>query len=407
MTLIECFTDSHIDNVASSLRLRPEKTVLVGDKDAMTAPAERYRQLFQRRGQNTQVALWDIGGLELKQLRESLDTLVRQEEGCIIDLTGGDELVIMAFGAVLVQLEEEARRKIRVEKYDRQTNAVINCVGDRCGIQAQRVGLSVEELISLHGGAIYRQTYQPPEAVTAKALQGLWAMVSEDPREWNKRISLLNEFESRADSKMQVFLPLEQLRDGIANFDRKETALRELLDDLQRRGIIKDESSRCCLEYTYLSPVLRYCTEKAGNVLEVKTLLEARDITENGSAFFDDCRMSVHMDWDGILHDPALRLPETRNEVDVVLLHGTTPLFVSCKNGAIGEEELYKLDSVAARFGGPGAKKMLIATDLEQKSPKANRAFIQRAWDMDIFLVTDAAELTSGEWEAAFRQAVV
>ena len=90
----------------------------------------------------------------------------------------------------------------------------------------------------------------------------------------------------------------------------------------------------------------------------------------------------------------------------MILIHGTTPLFISCKNGAIGEDELYKLHTVAQRFGGPNAKKMLIATDLYHKNPKSTRAFAQRAWDMDIFLVTDAAACTKEEWQQIFLQAM-
>jgi hypothetical protein len=217
---------------------------------------------------------------------------------------------------------------------------------------------------------------------------------------------LLGEFESRSDSKTQVFLPLQHLRHSISNFETKENIVRQLLGKLHQKGIIDDQSSHYALEYTYNSPMLRYCTLKAGNVLEVKTLLEGRAVTENDTPYFHDCQMSVSIDWDGVVHDPMDRTPETRNEIDVVLMHGTTPLFISCKNGNIGEEELYKLHTVADRFGGPYAKKMLIATDLDQKSPSANRAFIQRAWDMDIVLVTDAAELSREEWRQIFPKAM-
>ena len=44
MTLIECFTESHIDNVAASLRLRPDKLILVGDAREMEIPVRRYRK---------------------------------------------------------------------------------------------------------------------------------------------------------------------------------------------------------------------------------------------------------------------------------------------------------------------------------------------------------------------------
>ena len=146
--------------------------------------------------------------------------------------------------------------------------------------------------------------------------------------------------------------------------------------------------------------------QKAGNALEVKVLLEARALLKNGKPFFSDCQTGVNIDWDGIVYDPMDRMPETRNEIDVVLMSGLTPLFISCKNGNIGDEELYKLHTVAQRFGGPHARKMLIATDLDRKSHAANRSFSQRAWDMDIFLVTDAAELSKEEWRQVFLQAM-
>ena len=175
---------------------------------------------------------------------------------------------------------------------------------------------------------------------------------------------------------------------------------------LHRCGAIEDRSTRDRLEYTYTSSMMRCCLQKAGNALEIKVLLEGRAVQENGVPFFQDCRMSVGIEWDGILHNPMVRIPETRNEIDVVMIHNMTPLFISCKNGQIGEEELYKLHTVATRFGGPNVKKMLIATELNQKSAFSNRAFMQRAWDMDIFLVTDAADLNNDEWAEILRRAV-
>ena len=49
---------------------------------------------------------------------------------------------------------------------------------------------------------------------------------------------------------------------------------------------------------------------------------------------------------------------------------------------------------------------MLISTDLDRKSAAADRAFIQRAWDMDIYLVTDAGDLTAADWQEIFEKAV-
>ena len=406
MTLIECFTKSHIDNIASCLRLRPDKVVMIGNASEMDEPIKRYRKILKRRGVSTEIVKCDVQHMDLDEMFAAMKKVVLAPRDCVIDLTGGDECVIMAAGAVLAELTGEARQRVRVEKFNHDANAVMDCVHDNQKIQTKTVDLTVEEMISLYGGTLYPDAYQPPKDSSSRDLTGLWGIVSEDPKGWNQALMLLGEFESRSDSKMHIFLPLSYLRSSISDFESKEEIIRELLGKLHQCGVIVDQSSSANLEYTYTSPLLRYCTQKAGNVLEVKTLLEGRAVLENGAKYFNDCQMSVSIDWDGVVHAPVKRVPETRNEIDVVLMHGTTPLFISCKNGNIDEDELYKLHTVAERFGGPYAKKMLIATDLDRKSPAASRALIQRAWDMDIFMVTDAAELSKEEWREIFKKAM-
>lgn len=406
MTLIECFTKSHIDNISACLRLRPNRVVMIGDRIEMAEPIKRYKRLLKHRNITTDMSMCDIQHMGLDALYATIKKVVLEAKDCVIDLTGGDECVIMSVGAVLADLPVDTRQRIHVVKFDHEANVVRDCIHDNRIIQTSEIALTVRELIELHGGTLHPDAYQPPEDSGYRDIDGLWHIVSEAPKDWNRAITLLSEFESRSDSKMQVFLPMSRLRSSIPNSEAKENTVRDLLGKLHRRGVVDDRSSRNALEYTYTSPIQRYCTQKAGNVLEVKTLLEGRAVLENGEPYFQDCLMSVTIDWDGVVHDPLDRIPETRNEIDVVLMHGTMPLFISCKNGNIGEEELYKLHTVAARFGGPYAKKMLIATDLDRKSPAANRAFIQRAWDMDIFLVTDAAELSREEWRQVFKQAM-
>lgn len=403
MTVIECFTYSHIDNIAASLRLKPEKVVMVGNGGEMQTPVKRYRELLKKRGQPTEITVCDMEGKDFAGICAAFHQLVQGEEACVIDLTGGDEPIIMAVGAVVAGLPPRRRATIQVQKYDHQKRVVRDCMQDNREIPSQRVELTVEELIALHGGSLHPKAVELPSGWNKQEVDRLWSLVTEDPKGWNRSISLLNEVESRSESKTHISLPLRYLRSSIRDFDEKEGRVRSLLARFQRQGIIDDHSNHDTLAYTYRSPVLRYCTLKAGNVLEVKTLLEGQAVLEEGAPLFQDHAMSVSIDWDGVIHGFAERVAETRNEIDVVLMHGTIPLFISCKNGSIGEEELYKLHTVARRFGGPYVRKMLIATDLDQKGIAANR---QRAWDMDILLVTDAAELSQEEWQRIFRQAV-
>lgn len=407
MTLIECYTASHIDNLAACLRLQPDRMILVGNADETTPAAERYQALLQKRRIPTELILCDMTGQDFIGIYRLLKQLIGDSGECVIDLTGGNELVIMAVGAVVAELDHRKRSKIRVQRYDRASDHYTVCCGSAPSVPQIPASLTVEELLFLHGGALHPDNSQPPEDYTVRALDRLWSLVAEDPRRWNRSVAQLNELESRTESNgLSVSIPIELLKRTVSGFEDKEEAVRTFLSRLHRCGAIEDRSTRDRLEYTYASTMMRCCLQKAGNALELKVLLEGRAATENGAPFFQDCRMSVGIDWDGILHNPMARIPETRNEIDVVMIHNMTPLFISCKNGQIGEEELYKLHTVATRFGGPNVKKMLIATELNQKSAFSNRAFMQRAWDMDIFLVTDAADLNNDEWAEILRRAV-
>lgn len=403
MTLIECFTQSHMDNMAACLRLRPEKVIFVGTAEEMSAPVKRYREVLRWRGQATKVETENVAGKDVGQICKALYGLIRQEQECVIDITGGDEPVILAVGAVLVNLGREDFQRVRVEKYDHRTGVVRDCIHGNKPVGSKILNITVEELIALHGGSIYPEAIRPSEEFTLDRLNELWEIASGDPRKWNEAVAWLNEFESRADSKQQVYIPLYCLLGRISRLEEKEEAVRALLDRLDECGAVINESTPTALAYTYTSTLARYCTLKAGNVLELKTLLEGQAALEGGAPMFRHCRMSVSIDWDGEIHK-SREVADTRNEVDVVLMHGSTPLFISCKNGGVEEVELYKLNEVAERFGGPYAKKMLIVTDLNRG--KGNKAFEQRAWDMDIFLVTDAASLSSREWRERFKKAL-
>lgn len=407
MTLIECFDISVAKNIAGCLHLRPEKVIFIGQNPQMPAQVERYRRFFSERGISVKLECRFMETVCVDAIAAMLGTILRQEQHCVIDVTGGDERTLIAVGMVLATLDTAQRQRVKLQKFDAVTGVVQDCYSDLLPSFGHPVNLSVKELIALHGGVLHPASYQPEEYCTLRDIAPLWRVVSRNPRVWNQRISALGAFESRADSKTQVFLPLRQIRGSFSDYETRLEQVTELLDQFRENGIIHDQSNGEYLEYSYTTELNRHCTSKAGNALEVKVLLEARALEQDGKPFFHDCQMGVHIDWDGIVQEDYPRVPETRNEIDVLLTRGLTPLFISCKNGDVEEEELYKLHTVASRFGGRAARKMLIVTRLQKQKPASAQAFIQRARDMGIYLVTDAASLTRRQWQEVFREAMV
>lgn len=403
MTLIECFDPIPIRNALACLRLQPDKVIFLGDMEIMESKIHAYRQLFARRAKHTQIELHHARLDDLDNIYHTLKEILDQEDDCVIDVTGGAEQLLMAVGALTIGQKE---KKLSVQKFDLRSGNVLDVDGDGKTIRGQEAQLTAQELIGLQGGTVYPHSQQPAQTYRPGDIQKLWELVCEDSRSWNKTIAYLKEFESRCGSDMEISLPIKHIATSIRNFEEKETTVRALLEKMDRCGIITDRSSGAVLRYEYRDPIFRDCVKKAGNILEIKTLLEARALMQDGKPYFCDCQMGVTIDWDDAYDGQENQGPETRNEIDVLLMRGTVPLFISCKNGDVEEVELYKLNTVAERFGSRFAKKMLIATDLEWKGETFLRAYTQRANDMGIHLVTNAAELTPRRWQEIFQEAM-
>ena len=89
---------------------------------------------------------------------------------------------------------------------------------------------------------------------------------------------------------------------------------------------------------------------------------------------------------------------DTEKEIDVILMKGVVPAFISCKNGIIPGDELYKLNTVAEQFGSEYARKVLVATDMG-KAGKSRKYFLERARDMGIQIIEDVHKNGFGKLE--------
>ena len=406
MTLIECFDLECVHNVLGCLRLKPEKAIFLGDGEQMEGALTRLGRFLQSRGIKTALMPYHVRMDRMDDITMVLRNILRKEDDYIIDITGGSEPLLLAVGLVLGEMDKDRRSRIEVQKFDPVTGKTLDADGNGKILTGNEAALTVAEVIALHGGIIHPESQQPGHHYRPGDVLPLWNAMCADRKEWNKAVMALNEFEARCDSDHEIYLRLEDLHGSVNQFRQKEDRMWWLLEKLESCGVIEDRSTGEVFRYRYLDPLLHSCAQKAGNLLEIMTLLQARACKLDGKAFFDDCRMSVSIDWDGVVHQLTQQIPDTSNEIDVIATRGLVSLFISCKNGEIGEEELYKLNTVASRFGGCYARQMLVATDLERKSPSSLRAFLQRAKDMGIYIVQDAAELTKEGWQQIFIDAM-
>ena len=386
MTLIECLDRIPLENIIGGFYLKPDKILFTGQQDNIESESKRYRRFFSENGLEPKVEFVKIDADDIDGMTAILSEIIEKEGDCVFDINGGETPVILALGAVYERLKD--KYPIRVFK---DTN------------EFSDANISIRSFISLYGGTILPNEYRPDTEYDAENIKDFWEFVRKNPKAWNKRATVLNEFEKNKNGESFV-LDMKNFKNSMRDFVDKQITFKNTLAEFDRFGFIKNLSGKKIVKYTYTDPLIRYCAKKAGNILELKCFFEAKNLTIDGKRFFNDCEMGVVIDWDGVIHKHGTQ--ETRNEIDILALRGLTPLFISCKNGNVEEAELYKLSSVAERFGGKYARKMLVLTDSSHFDYAYFEAVKQRAKEMNIFIIPNAAKLNNAGWKNAFMDAL-
>lgn len=389
MTIIESFERAPIDNIISALESHADKIIFLGEIKQMEKPVSVYKKLLRKKGIESEILLKEILKNNLDSILEILTQIVETEDSIVLDITGGEDLVLLAFGIIYERYKDS--KNIKLQRFD---------------IRTEDYPLNVKEIISLYGGIVIPEEPQPTVHNAMEEVDKLWDLARVHSSKWNRSNSYLKELErkgERSHDELEMYLNFDKVKAKIDKYESKFRDTVNLLQDFEKANLILNlKVGLDSISYKYKNPFIKRCLSKAGDALEMKSYFEALSLTENGKPYFNDCYVSVNIDWDGIIHPLEDNWKDTTNEIDLMLMRGVTPIFISCKNGKIGEEELYKLHTVATRFGGKYAKKVLIATKLERESPVAKKSYMQRAKDMGIMLVPYAGHLTKEAWRDMF-----
>ena len=387
---------SPIRNVVSTIANKPERLILIGDGPIIHRQLPALRGFLVATGNSkTEIEVRPAPEHDLPSILQTIEAVIHDYPDCSFDLTGGDELFFTAAG-ILYERHREA--DLRMHQYNIRTGVVYDCDHDGIAPSDQIPPVTVSQFILLHGGKVQSAEDETPlmaewkkQGCLESDVEAMWRISAADPSLWNSQLALFNQLLhlNTANDPLVVNLPRSALAHQLQKPGRSFQPEKVLLP-MYHAGLLTEYTDheenfriRC------KNKQVLHCLEKAGTVLELKVYLSALQLkNEDGGPLFPDVSTGVFIDWDG-RHDPYG--PDTENEIDVLLMQGLVPVFISCKNGGVTTEELYKLDTVARRFGGDYAKKYLIGADLEQHLGSTWRAFHQRASDMDITILPDAA----------------
>lgn len=401
MTVVEFFACAPVENMVSCFMLKPDKVIFVGGGRRAKRRISAYEQIAKRMGINALFVHKSVAASSINSVVECLAQIVNTEEDLCFDLTGGDDLALVAMGIVYERYKES--RCLQMVRYNFNSRKMTDCDGDgQSFVKMQFPYLTVSENVALHGGVV-SSGINGNKLTDRDDVAALWGICRTSPNSWNKCIATLSELLSVArldNGGMKIFVDGKQAQSRYHDYQRRKTLVLKLLKSLSKQGLVRDlREIGDSFGFEYKNDTVKRVLSKSGNALEYKMLDVASSLKDkNGTPVFSDCVCGTVIDWDGLTVGSGVSFGGTVNEIDLLLMKGLTPIFISCKNGGVDEVELYKLNTVAARFGNRYAKKVLVASGLN-KTGQGLMYFKERAENLGVVLVEKVHRLTDNDIE--------
>ena len=378
MTIVEFFDKDAIENIVSSLMCNPENVVLIGDnKKAMKRAIEKYKAVIEKHGTCVNFSVVQVQRNNLQDIVGTLQNLIETLGEITIDLTGGEDLHLVAAGIVF----NSNPSKVFLHRYNINNGKFYDCDADGNVLSSTKYNISVEDSISLYGGDIVFEDKQTETKGTYKwnfdkefrtDIDTMWQICSDNPREWNRITNICTPEYYFDDFDLKIHSQGKFL-----------TSIPVIIQKLKSHKLINNVTLKNgTLSFESKNPQIKRCLTTAGQILELKTTLSLLSINEaNNGNLFNDILTGVTIQWE---------LPEENNaiitnEIDVIVIKELVPFFISCKNGDVEAEEFYKLSTIATKFGGKYAKKILVATE-------EITGLTQRATEMHIRVVDNVGK---------------
>ena len=402
MTVIEFFSGDDLKNIAGALLGETDKILFLGkDMARMRSRIEIYHRVLQARGQDVAMEAVQLNTSRIQVAVRILTQLAEQEKTCIFSLDGGNEIGLAAAGIVYARNPE----RVKLCRYNAENGMLYDCVAESGYKMRSGIRVSVEENILLHGGVIARDSNYFEWDYTKEFkedVRAMWNVLRRDTKAWNNMTQQFAASLSGSDVSSTLRFRYDE-GETARRIRRNLPELWQFLLEMGRLGLLRDLSEdpeNRVLTGACKNRQILQCLTKPGVLLELYTAIVAMELKqENGEPFYSDVMVGVNIDWDGVRR--KYREQETENEIDVILMKGAVPVFISCKNGLVEKDEPYKLDTVAKRFGSDYERKALVSTNLHTQ--RNAESLVTRMSEMGIRSIDHADTLPEEAFAAELR----
>lgn len=379
---IEFFDENPIENVVTSLNYKIDKTIFFGYGRVMEERKKGVERFLKKVCGVKEVLFCRVEELDLPGIMEAIEREVQAEvvrgNQVFFDLTGGESLTLVALGLLSQDMNAPMHifdiKRDEMREFGYEDVPSLSETAEYCPIT-----LNLDSFISLYGGTVnyrmqkeFKQVWSEEQTRDVKEM---WKLSRKYSQRWVHYSAFLRKCEP--DYQLAVVLE-ESLFKAEAGKNRRLGGIREFnqfLKECESLGFLKNLfSSGGSWHFAFKSQEIQSYFWDGGSILEMYAFL----LTSQREGV-TDCRVGVHIDWDGVLHQAAGE--DVLNEIDIMSVNHNLPTFISCKIGNVDQMSLYELETVASRFGGKYARKVLIV------AKELSSGHMRRAKEMDIEVI--------------------
>lgn len=346
--LINQVDEHNESNILATQEFNPSTVYFIKDKDS-EEKMKTLKLYYEKNFPKIKIEEFSVEEGD----KEGLEKIIKniKDKNVLINLTGGNKinsliLLELCIRENLIAVYIDIKKKVM---YEFKENIVIH--------EKTFEDLEIDDIVKASGGKIVEDS---SELCNKKDLIYFAEKISSNLELWHKYKQQLYDasiFEHDSMEQQRIYIHTKALENEEVNL------LDKILLKLKEMKEINYKKQDDKITVDFNNDYLKAFIFKSGTWLEIETnklinKIEEVDEAKNGVMFlWNDANQSV------------------RNELDVVAVKDSVPIFISCKDSdKYNEMALNELNVYASKFGGENSYKILVATKEPVKSPVKIRA---------------------------------
>lgn len=346
--LINQVDEHNESNILATQEFNPSTVYFIKDKDS-EEKMKTLKLYYEKNFPKIKIEEFSVEEGD----KEGLEKIIKniKDKNVLINLTGGNKinsliLLELCIRENLIAVYIDIKKKVM---YEFKESIIIH--------KKTFEDLEIDDIVKASGGKIVEDS---SELCNKKDLIYFAEKISSNLELWHKYKQQLYDasiFEHDSMEQQRIYIHTKALENEEVNL------LDKILLKLKEMKEINYKKQDDKITVNFNNDYLKAFIFKSGTWLEIETnklinKIEEVDEAKNGVMFlWNDANQSV------------------RNELDVVAVKDSVPIFISCKDSdKYNEMALNELNVYASKFGGENSYKILVATKEPIKSPVKIRA---------------------------------